>query len=256
MYIYQTGLIGEAVRTKIDNAKSSVMGGTKADTQSFGDLLRSMMVNTSTQPKTVGIKNVSENVSDSVSPVSYADGRTLLYALTNSDSDTTASAVVGALGLPISDNNVKAAADGLSSAITVLNTADGADKSQLVTLLSDFVDKYNELLTDLRSQTTASGIMYTRLFSTAANSAASALSAAGITVGEDGTLTLDADKLESVGLEGFLGSIATAANAVSTYASSITGSASSSLLDFLGNDDSDTTYSTSNYYTDLINSII
>lgn len=239
MYIYQTGLIGEAVRAKIDGTKASVMGGADSvSSQSFGDLLRSMMVNTSAPVKPVGVTNADA----SSSPVSHADGRTLLYALSNADSDSTASAVVGALGLPIQDNTVKAAADGLSDAAQLLGAAKNADKATLLTLLSDFTDKYNSLITDLNIQTSATGSMYSRLFSTAANSAADALANAGITVGTNGQLTLDPNRIESVGIDGFLGSIATAANAVSSYASTITGSQDSSLLDFLGQ-------------TDLINSI-
>lgn len=251
MYIYTSGLVGEAVRTKLDNAKQSVMSGKKADTQTFGDLLRSMMTNTDAAVKTVGVSN---NISGSSSPVSKADGRTLLYALTNTDSDSTASAVVGALGLPISDTGIKTDADSLTSAIKMLTSAGDAGKEQILPMLSDLVEKYNSLLTDLRAQSTASGVMYSRLFSTAAGAAADALAAAGISVGDDGTLTLDADKFESVGMEGFLNSVATAAEAVSTYASSITGSRSSSLLDFLGTDSD--SYSNSDYYSSLINTMM
>ena len=253
MQIYQSGIVSEAVRTKLENAKSSVMGGTKtSDTQSFGDLIRSMMINTGEKQKVVGVSNTT---AESTSPIASADGRTLLYALTNADTDTTASAVVGALGLPISDSNIKTDADSLTSSVKLLASAQSPEKEQALSLLNDFIDKYNTLITDLGSQTTASGIMYTRLFHTAADAAADALASAGITVGENGTLSIDAEKFESVGIEGFLNSVTTAANAVSTYASSITGSQNSSLLDFLGNDD-DSTYSTSNYYSSLINSMM
>ena len=87
MYIYQSGIIGEAVRTKIADTKNSVMNGAgRTDTQSFGDLLRSLMFNTNEQTKAVGVTNVS----DSTSPIASADGRTLLYALTNADTDSAA----------------------------------------------------------------------------------------------------------------------------------------------------------------------
>lgn len=250
MYIYQSGMIGEAIRTKLDSTKSAVMSGTKSNTQNFGDLLRSMMINTNEQPKTVGIKTASE----STSPIAKADGRTLLYALANVNDDATASAVVGALGLPISDNSIKAAADGLSSAIKLVSSAGGADKEKALPILNDFIEKYNTLVTDLSAQSTASGIMYSRLFSTAANAASDALASAGISVGDSGKLSLDADKFENISIEGFLNSIATAADAVSTYASSITGSQNSSLLDFLGADDE--SVGTSNYYSSLINSMM
>lgn len=251
MYIYRSGMIGEAVRTKLDSTRSAVMSGTKSDTGNFSDLLRSMMINTNEQPKTVGIQKAE---SQSTSPISKADGRTLLYALTNVNDDATASAVVGALGLPISDNGIKAAADGLSSAVKLTGSVNGVDKEKALPVLSDFIDKYNALVTDLGAQSTASGVMYSRLFSTAANAASDALASAGISVGDNGKLTLDADKFVSVGIEGFLNSIATAADAVSTYASSITGSQNSSLLDFLGTDDD--SVSTSDYYSSLINSMV
>ncbi len=248
MYIYQSGMISEAVHAKLGNMKNSVMNGEKTDnTQSFSELLRSYMINTGSETKPVGVINTD------ATEKTVPNGRTLLYALTNADNDATASAVVGALGLPISDNNIKAAADGLYSAVQLLSSADGADKDKLLPLVSDFTEKYNSLLTDLRSNSTATGIMYTRLFSTAANTAADALAKAGISVNDDGSLTLDAAKLESVGIEGFLESVATAANAVSTYASTITGSQNSSLLDFLGNDENN---SAASYYTGLMNTMI
>lgn len=250
MYIYQSGMIGEAVHAKIADAKASIMSGTKS-TQTFGDLLRSLMTDTNEAPKAVG----AANNSDSTSPIARTDGRTLLYALTNADNDTTASAVVGALGLPISDSGVKAAADGLVSSINVLTAAADGEKEAVIPVLTDFTDKYNELITDLGAQSTTSGIMYNRLFRAAANTSADELAKAGISVGDDGKLTLDPGKYESAGLERFLSSIMTAANAVSTYASSITGTANSSLLDFLGNDEENTT-STSNYYSSLINSMM
>ena len=248
MYIYQSGMIGEAIHAKIENMKSSVKSGDKtANTQSFSDLLKSYMVQTTTETKPVGVSNVDTGEK------TVPNGRTLLYALANADSDTTASAVVGALGLPISDNSIKTSADAVSAAAQLLTSADGADTDKLLPLVSDFVDKYNALLGGLNTQTTASGIMYSRLFRTAANTASDALAKAGITVNADGTLTLDASKLESADFEGFLSSVRTAADAAATYASSITGSRTSSLLDFLGNDD-DT--STASYYTGLINSMM
>ena len=253
MYIYQTGLIGEAVRTKIENTKSAVMGGTRS-TESFGDILRSMMTNTDEKTKVVGMKDTGS----STSPLARADGKTLLYALSNADSDTTAAAVVGALGLPISDNSVKAAADGLTAAVNLLNAAEGADKETLIPVISDFVDKYNSLLSGLTAQSTASGIMYTRLFKTASETASELLAKAGITADASGKLTFEPDKFEELDISGFISTVSSASNAVSTYASSITGTQNGSLLDFLsGEEDSDDTYtSTSNYYNSLINSLM
>ncbi|MBR5088481.1 MAG: hypothetical protein IK093_03550, partial [Ruminiclostridium sp.] len=210
MYIYQSGIIGEAVRTKIDEARTAVMTGERTNGESFGSLLRSLMLNTDREVKIVGITGTAE----STSPVAHADGRTLLYAIANAENDPTASAVIGALGLPISNSGIKAAADGLTSAASLLSSAEGADKENVLPLLNTFVEKYNTLVTDLAAQSTTSGIMYSRLFSTAAGRASDALAAAGITVSDNGTLTLDADKFESIGIDDFLNSVSTAAGAV------------------------------------------
>lgn len=252
MYIYQTGLIGEAVRAKIENTKSAVMGGTHS-TESFGDILRSFMVNTNDKPKAVGISGTSQ---DSTSPIAHADGKTLLYALSNADSDTTAAAVVGALGLPISDNSLKASADALTRAINLLNAAEGADKETLIPVLTDLTDRYNSLITGLKAQSTASGIMYSRLFDTAAKSASELLAKAGITADDSGKLTFDPNKYEELDISGFISTVSSAADAVSTYASSVTGQQNGSLLDFLSEDENgdDSYVSTTNYYNTLIDS--
>ena len=193
MYIYQTGLIGEAVRAKIENTKSAVMSGTHS-TESFTDILRSMMTDTSKVTK----------------------------------------------------------------AVNLLNAAEGADKETLIPVITDLVDKYNSLMTGLTAQSTASGIMYTRLFKTAAQTASEPLAKAGITADDTGKLTFDPNKFEEQDISGFISTVSSAANAVSTYASSVTGSQNGTLLDFLsGDEDSDSSYvSTSNYYNSLINSLM
>lgn len=250
MYIYQTGMIGEAVRTKIENTKNSIQYGTE-NTQTFSDILTSMMKADSTQ-KVVGVSN---NNKDNTNPVARADGSTLLYAIQNASDDTTASAVVNALGLTVSDNSLKTTADSLVSSLNLLLSINGTDNASALTQLTDFTEKFNTLLTDLQSSTTSAGFMYANILKTAAQQGADSLAKAGITVSDSGKLTLDSEKFESVGLEGFLQTASSAATAISSYASSIKPTGTG-VLDFLtDNSDSDDSgfLSTSDYYNSLLN---
>ena len=249
MYIYQTGMIGEAIRTKIENTRNSIQYGTE-NTQSFSDILTSMMKADSSQ-KVVGVTN---NNTDNTNPIARADGSTLLYAIQNASDDTTASAVLNRLGMNVSDNSLKTTADSLISSLNLLLSINGTDNSSALTQLTDFTDKFNSLLTDLQSSTTSAGFMYANILKTAAQQGSDALAKAGITVSDSGKLTLDSDKFESVGLEGFMQSISSAATAISSYASSIKPTGTG-VLDFLTEDsDSDDSgfLSTSDYYNSLL----
>lgn len=242
-------MIGEAIRTKISETKNSIQNGTQS-TRSFSDILTEMM-NVDTKQKVVGVTN---NNPDNASALARADGSTLLYAIQNASDDTTAAAVVNKLGLNVSDNSLKTAADSLTRSLNLLSAINGTDNASAVTQLADFTDKFNALLTDLRSSTTSAGFMYANILKTAASNGADALATAGITVSDDGHLTLDSEKFSSVGLEGFLTTVSSAASAVSNYASTIKPSGTG-VLDFLTEDsDSDSDFvSTSDYYNSLIN---
>lgn len=242
-------MIGEAIRTKIENTRNSIKYG-EENTQSFSEILASMM-QTDTGTKVVGTAN---RVTESTSPVARADGSTLLYAIQNAADDTTAAKVVASLGLTPSDNSLKAAADSLSSSLKLLASLNGTQDSSAVKQITDLVDKYNALLTDLRAGTTSSAFMYANILKTAAQTGADALAKAGVTVSEDGRLTFDSEKFESVGLEGFLNSVSSAASAISSYASSIK-PAGTGVLDFLteSSDENSDFVSTSDYYNSLMN---
>ncbi len=250
MYIYQTGMIGEAIRTKISETKTSIQSGT-GSARTFSEILTEMM-NVDTSQKVVGVTN---NDPDNTNSLAGADGSTLLYAIQNASDDTTAAAVVSKLGLSVTDNSLKTAADSLTRAVNLLSAINGTDNPSAVTQLSDFTERFNALLTDLRSSTTSAGFMYANILKTAASTGADALAAAGISVSDDGMLTLDSEKFGSVGLEGFLTTVSSAASAVSNYASTIKPSGTG-VLDFLtedsDNDDSGF-LSTSDYYSSLIN---
>ena len=249
MYIYHAGAIGEAIRKKIDNTKSSIMNGTESS-ESFRSILFSVMENTSPETKVVGVAN---NRASTAEPIGRADGSTLIYAIANAANDSTASAVVNALGLNVGDNSIKTAADSLKSSLTLLQKLNGMSDESVFPQLSDFTEKFNTLLSGLRTNSTSSGFMYANLLKTAASTASDALAKAGITVSDDGKLSLDTEKFSELGVEGFLSTVSAAVNSISSYASSMTTSGTG-VLDFLTEDNySDGGYiSTGNYYDSLM----
>ena len=249
MYIYQPGMIGEAIRTKIENTRNSIKYG-EENTQSFTEILTSMM-QADKGTKVVGTANMA---AESTNPAARADGSTYLYAIQNAADDTTAAKVIASLGLTTSDNSLKASADSLTSSLKLLTSLNGTSDGSAAKQITDFVDKYNSLLTDLGAGTTSSAFMYANILRTAAQTGADALAKAGITVSDNGSLAFDSTKFESVGLEGFLNSVSSAASAISSYASSIKPSGTG-VLDFLTEDtDEDSDFvSTSDYYNSLMN---
>ena len=116
--------------------------------------------------------------------------------------------------------------------------------------LLNFTERYNALLSDLDAQGTSSSYMYSNLLKTAARTSADPLAAAGITVDENGRLSLDADKFESLDIDGFLATVSSAVSSVASYASTVRNS--SGLLDFLTGDE-DSGNDTINYMTSLLN---
>lgn len=244
MYIYETGLIGEAVRSEIENMKRSVMSGEKSETN-FGNTLRSLMETSDRTEKPVGMQH-----SETASPLARADGNTLLYAIRNADTDETASAVMNSLGFTADNSAVKTEADSLSSSASLLTKLEGAETGTVIKTLTDFVQKYNILIADLRSRATSSALLYANILKTASVTGKDSLSNAGISVGDDGTLSFDADKYASLGIDGFLANIASATSSISMYSSSITGT-NGSLMGFLYDEDSDTS-NRSDYYNSLM----
>lgn len=114
MYIYRYGAIGDAVHAKIENAKQSVMGG---ESKPFSEFLRAQMYKTETQTQSA----VSSSATAATS------GSTILYALQNSDSDTTAQAVLETLGFASSDEETSS--DSISSAVSSYLSALSGDSS-------------------------------------------------------------------------------------------------------------------------------
>lgn len=136
MYIYRYGAIGDAIHAKIENTKQSVKSN--AESASFGDLLRAQM--NETEAKTA----VS---STSVSSVS---GSTILYALQNIDSDTTAQAVLETLGFASSDEETST--DTVSSAVSSYLSALSSDSSaNLYSALLSSEDSASSLYSTLLS---------------------------------------------------------------------------------------------------------
>ncbi len=243
MYIYKTGLVGEAVRSEIESMKRSVMSGENNDTD-FGSTLRSLMETTAQTQKPVGMQ-----YSEGKSPIARGDGSTLLYAIRNADEDDTASAVMNSLGLNTDSSDIKTEADSLSSVTSLLSKFDGTENAEVLKTLGDFVQKYNILTSDLRSRSTSSALLYANILKTAVSTGKDSLTNAGITANDNGSLTFDADKFTSLSLDGFLANIAYATSSISMYSSSIAGT-NSSIMGFLYNDDDTST--ASEYYNSLM----
>lgn len=112
MYIYRYGAIGDAVHAKIENAKQSVKGG---ESKPFSEFLRAQMYKTENESAT------------STSATAATSGSTILYALQNSDSDTTAQAVLETLGFASSDEETSS--DSVSNAVSSYLSALSGDSS-------------------------------------------------------------------------------------------------------------------------------
>ncbi len=222
--------------------------------ESFRNILYSLMEKTDNDTKVVG--TASARGAESVSGVKRSDGSALMYAINNAETDTTASAVASRFGVTAdSGNTLKTTADSLKSSLTLLKNLNGMSDQAVIPQLSDFIEKFNSLLTGLRTNTTSTGYMYAGLLKTAASTASDALAKAGVTVSGDGKLTLDSEKFSELGLEGFLATVSAAADSISTYSAS-TKNTGTGLLDFLtGSDESSDNggyVSTGSYYEKLI----
>ena len=246
MYIYESGLIGQAVRAKIENTKSNVMGKGSSD-ESFGDILKSMMETTENK-KPVSVSSSTEKKAIS--------GDSLLYAMRNADIDTTASAVLSALGFSGAggSSSLKTAAEGLKANSEKLNLLEKGDEASIKTALSAFTGSYNEVASLLTTASGTSAYMYSRGLKTAASLAETALSEAGITIENDGRLSFDPEKYSSLDGKTLATSVYDIAKTISTYSEAIMGDSKDSLLSFLGNDEDNSTVS--DYYNALMSSYL
>lgn len=240
MYSYKYGAIGEAVRAKIDNYKQHVRGGSY-NSDSFSDVLKTYLNKTDSETKVVSATG-NNTVSDS-NAVSSLSGSTILYALQNSEADTTASAVLSALGFSTagsgSAGDLRNAADSLStSAETLLKAnASGSDTTVAVT---EFVSDYNKLMTMLTAESSSSAYLYKNAFSAMLTASEEQLTSAGITF-ENGLLSYSGTGASIP--DTFLSNVASSASLVSSYASSVV--------------TEDETYNgVSEYYSSLINTMI
>ena len=241
MQIYEYGKIGEAVRAKIESTKQSIQGGVSSS-ESFSDILSSYMTVQSEEKKFV---SATGNYSASSVPTAIS-GSTLLYALQNSDEDSTASTVLNMLGFDgyssSSTTQLKTAAESLAdSAAMLINLGDMGVEN--VTAVSDFVTDYNSLVTRLSAESNSSAYLYRTALSAALTAAGDSLAAAGI-ASDDGYLSYSAENAGGRIPDNFLTSVVTAANTVSAYAASVTGS----------EDESEN--SVSDYYTALMSSML
>lgn len=240
MYSYKYGAIGEAVRTKIDSYKQRVRGGS-GNSDSFGDVLKTYLNKTDSETKVVSATgNNSVSGSNAVSSLS---GSTILYALQNSDTDTTASAVLSALGFSTSTSgsagDLRNAAESLSDSAEILMKAN-ASGSDATVAVTEFVSDYNKLMTMLTAESSSSAYLYKNAFSAMLTASEEQLASAGITF-ENGLLSYSGTGTAIP--DTFLSNVASSAGLVSSYASSVV--------------TEDETYNgVSDYYSSLINTMI
>lgn len=240
MRIYEYGKIGEAVRAKIENTKQSIQGGISS-AESFSEILKGYMTVESNEKKPVSATGSYENSS----ALSSISGSTLLYALQNSDEDTTASAVLNMLGFTDYSSSgttqLKTAADNLSDSAAMLISLNETD-TENVTAISDFVTDYNNLITRLSAESSSSSYLYRTAFSAALNAANTELAAAGINQ-DNGYISYNGESGARLP-DSFLTSVVSAASTVSAYASSVTA------------DSEEADNGVSDYYTALMNSMM
>lgn len=246
MYIYESGLIGQAVRAKIENTKNSVMGKGSSE-ESFGDILKSMM-------KTTGKAETQSASAPSEKKV--ISGDSFLYAMRNAGSDTTASAVLSAMGISGAggSSSLKTAAEGLKADSRKLMLLENSDEAAIKTALSSYTDKINEVASLLTTASGTSAYMYSRGLKTAVDLAETALSEAGVSIENDGKLSFDPEKFSSLDGKALASAVYDIASTVSTYSEAIMGDNKDSLLSFLGSDEDNSTVS--DYYNALMNSYL
>jgi len=241
MQIYEYGKIGEAVRAKIESTKQSIQGGISSS-ESFSDILRGYMTVEKDEKKVV---SATGNYGNSSSAASSISGSTLLYALQNSDEDTTASAVLNMLGYSDYSSNgttqLKTAAESLSDSAAMLISLNETGTKN-VTAVSEFVTDYNNLVTRLSAESNSSAYLYRTAFSAALTASEDKLAAAGVTH-DNGYISYDG-KTESALPDDFLTSVVSAASTVSAYAGSVTD----------GNEETDN--GLTDYYTSLIGTMM
>lgn len=215
MYIYRSGAIADAIHTKIENTKQSIRGGV-SEKASFSELLRAQMYKTQ-EEKPVSVSYSSGKTS--------ANGSALIYALQNSGTDSTASAVLEALGFSsgtVEKTGLKTAAQSLLQSADLLGTV-GASEEASAAALDDFISDYNSLYSLLSAAGSSSSYLYSNALKTyAANS--DALFTAGISVDESGKLSASGEKVDTSALAEFIGGVRTVAQSVSDYSASLSDS--------------------------------
>lgn len=247
MYIYESGLIGRAVREKIENTKASVRGqvGSQESSDSFGDILKSMMSVTDEVKKPVGYTGTTLEKNPTIS------GDSLLYAVRNANEDTTASAVLSALGFSSagSSSSLKTAADNLKANAEKLLVVENADEATVKTALSAYTGSLNEVTSLLSTASGTSAYMYSTGLKAAVDMMEEALSKAGITVGNDRRLSFNPVDFVSLDGAALNQGVTSLASTISTYSEAIMGESGDSLLSFLTGEEEDETV---NYYSSLL----
>lgn len=212
MYVYNYGSIGNAIRTKINGFKQQVRGGAD-NSDSFAEVLKAQLNFKNEEKKVVSATGNNVLSSDKVSSLS---GSTLLYAMMNTDEETTAGAVLSALGFKETGggSDLKKAADNLSASTKQLIEINAAGADPTAALI-EFAADYNKVSALLSAESSSSAYLYKTAMGAMLTSNDEELKSAGL-IAENGLLTYTGgkEKLSDV----FLGNTASTAAMISAYA--------------------------------------
>ncbi len=212
MYVYNYGSIGQAIRTKINGYKQQIRGGAE-NSDSFAEVLRTQLNFKNEEKRVVSATGNNTLSADKSTALS---GSTLLYAMQNSDEETTAGAVLSALGFKETGggSELKKAADDLSAStkqLIEINSA-GADQTAALT---EFAADYNRVSALLSAESSSSAYLYKTAMGAMLTSNDEELKSAGLTA-ENGLLTYTGGKGKLSEL--FLSNTASTAAMISAYA--------------------------------------
>ena len=216
MYIYRSSAIADAIHTKIENTKQSIRGGV-SEKASFSELLRAQMYKTQEE------KPVSASYS---SGKTSANGSALIYALQNSGTDSTASAVLETLGFnngSIDGTALKTAVQSLLQSADALRTVSSSEEASAAAL-GNFISDYNSLSSLLSAAGSSSSYLYSNALKAYAADKDSLL-AAGISADESGKLSVSGEKIDAAALTKFIDGVRTVAQSISDYSSSLSDNA-------------------------------
>ena len=218
MYIYERGIVGEAVRQKIQNTKNSIVNGAERDSTPFSAIMKSMMTNLDAPEE-----STSEQAVQSSSEKASLDASTLLYYLQNNE-DSSVSDLFGVY----KNAGMRTAATELQSKSSALLEGLTPEK------LADFAEKYNALVSTLKTSGSSTSLMYLNALETYVTAELPQLNAAGLEKAGGFELTFSGMTDGTAQLASFVSGITGVTTQLAAASSSMFGSDSSYYSSLIG----------------------